>query len=305
MNVMERPGRWAALTLLFVAIPVAEAQATRSAQSDCEREAQRFGYRVLSSSNFRQLKDGWQIDLKVRDSRGNVSDGTCFVETRTGAVSLYGFGHESGLPGNQSIQFNCASIDARYRECQIPIDGPVRLLKTYSDARCEKGKSWGQRADRVWVDRGCRAQFEVTGGSGGWTPEFDQAEQACGDKARQSGLSAIEVEPPKREGPYLRLNLKGQQKGQPRAAECRYEPAPRRATVLFREFEGGQGPIVEAKKACGDFAKAIGLEVVGAANAVWDRLEVRVPMIVQSGRETFFTTCHYDRAARRAELKQQ
>jgi hypothetical protein len=301
----ERPGRWIALTLLLLAVPLAEAQATRSAQSDCEREAQRFGYRVLSSSNFQQLRDGWQIDLKVRDSRGSVSDGTCFVETRTGAVSLYGFGHDPGLPGNQAIEFNCASIDAKYKECQIPIDGPVRLVKTYSEARCEKGRSWGQRADRVWVDRGCRARFEVTGGSGGWTPEFDQAEQACRDKARQYGLSAIEAETPKREGSLLRLNLKGQLKGQPRTAECRYEPAPRRATVLFREFEGGQGPIAEARKACSEFARSIGLETLGAANAVWDRLEVRVPMIVQSGRESYFAYCYYDRATRRVELKQQ
>ncbi|MCU0230980.1 MAG: hypothetical protein MUC67_06325 [Acidobacteria bacterium] len=68
----------------LAAIPLVQAQATRSAQSDCEREAQRFGYKVVSSSNFRQLKDGWQLDKRVRDSRGNVRDGSCFVETRSG-----------------------------------------------------------------------------------------------------------------------------------------------------------------------------------------------------------------------------
>jgi hypothetical protein len=32
---------------------------------------------------------------------------------------------------------------------------------------------------------------------------------------------------------------------------------------------------------------------------------VRVPMIVKGGSETFFTYCHYNRATRRAELKQE
>lgn len=304
MVLSRRVGELTVSVCMVLCVPIAAAQATRSAQSDCEREAKRFGYRVLGTSNFRQLKDGWQLDMRVRDSRGNVIDGSCFVETRSGEVSLYGFGHDPGLPSDQTIQFNCASVEGKYRECQTPIDGPVRLVKTHSDARCEKGKSWGQRGDRVWVDHGCRAKFEVTGG-GGWGPEFEQAEQACREKAKQHGLSEIDAETAKREGSYLRVALKGRMKGQARTAECRYEPAPRRATVLFREFEGAQGPIGEAKKACTEFAKGIGFEILGAANAVWDRDQVRVPMILQSGRDPYFTYCYYSRATRRAELRQQ
>jgi hypothetical protein len=60
----------------------------------------------------------------------------------------------------------------KYRECQLPIRGRAVLVKRLSDARCVEGQSWGQRNDRVWVDHGCRAKFEVTrtgggGGSGG------------------------------------------------------------------------------------------------------------------------------------------
>jgi len=303
---MRRSLRRPVATLAVVAaIPLVQAQATRSAQTDCEREAQRFGYKVVSTSNFRQLKDGWQLDMRVRDSRGNVRDGSCFVETRSGDVSLYGFGPDPGLPGNQTMQFNCASIEGKYKECQTPIDGPVRLVRTNSEARCEKGKSWGQRADRVWVDRGCRAKFEVTGGGGGWSPDFERAERACFDRAKDHGLSGIEVDTPKRDGAILTAGLKVQLRGQRRTAECRFEPKSGRATVLVREFEGGQGPIVEAKRACTEFAKGIGFEILGAANAVWDRDKVRVPMIVKGGSGTFFTYCDYNRVTRLAELKQQ
>ena len=37
---------------------------------------------------------------------------------------------------------------------------------------CQEGYSWGQRGDRVWVDRRCRAQFEVVRGDYGGGGEY-------------------------------------------------------------------------------------------------------------------------------------
>ena len=149
----------------------APAPQTRSAQSDCVREANRRGYAVLDTSNFQQFRDGWSIDLRVRNQRGQVTNGSCFVETRTGDVNLYGFGWGYDDDGDDRMQFNCASVDMKYRECQLPVNGRAVLVKRLSDARCVEGQSWGQRGDRVWVANGCRARFEVTryggGGSGG------------------------------------------------------------------------------------------------------------------------------------------
>ena len=146
----------------------------RSAQGDCVREANRRGFAVLDTSNFKQFRDGWSVDMRARDTRGRVSQGSCFVETRTGDVNLYGFGWGYDDQGDERATFNCASIDDRYRECQLPVDGRARLVKRISESRCVEGQSWGQRGDRVWVDRGCRAKFEVTryaGGGGGDTVE--------------------------------------------------------------------------------------------------------------------------------------
>jgi Protein of unknown function (DUF3011) len=142
---------------------------TRSAQGDCVREANRRGFTVLDTSNFQQLRDGWSIDLRVRNQRGQVTQGSCFVATRTGDVNLYGFGWGYDDGGDDRMQFNCASVDMKYRECQLPVRGRAVLVKRISDARCIEGQSWGQRGDRIWVDNGCRARFEVTrtGGGGG------------------------------------------------------------------------------------------------------------------------------------------
>jgi hypothetical protein len=140
---------------------------TRSAQGDCVREANRRGFTVLDTSNFQQFREGWSIDMRVRNQRGQVTSGSCFVETRTSDVTLYGFGWGYDDGGDDQMQFNCASVDMKYRECQLPVNGRAVLVKRLSDARCVEGQSWGQRGDRVWVSNGCRAKFEVTRGGGG------------------------------------------------------------------------------------------------------------------------------------------
>jgi hypothetical protein len=141
----------------------------RSVQSDCVREANRRGFSVLDTSNYQQFKEGWSIDMRVRDMRGRTSNGSCFVETRSGDVNLYGFGWGFDDAGDDRMTFNCASPDRKYRECQLPIDGRVRLVKQISDSACIEGRTWGRRGDRVWVDAGCRGKFEVQrrGGGGG------------------------------------------------------------------------------------------------------------------------------------------
>jgi hypothetical protein len=166
---MDRLGLSSLLLVLALLVPAGPAlaqAAQRSAQGDCVREVERRGYSVLWTGNFEQVKDGWQLDVRARDHKGRVTNGSCFVETRSGDVSLSGFGW-GGSSAPQSFEFSCASKDERYRECQLPIDGKARLLKRKSDAPCREGQSWGQRGDRVWVDQGCRATFEVRRGGGG------------------------------------------------------------------------------------------------------------------------------------------
>jgi hypothetical protein len=44
--------------------------------------------------------------------------------------------------------------------------GGVRLVKQLSREACVEGVSWGFDRERIWVDQGCRAEFEI----GGATP---------------------------------------------------------------------------------------------------------------------------------------
>lgn len=59
--------------------------------------------------------------------------------------------------------FVCASDDGAYRECRIPFRGRVVLNRSLSRYACVEGRTWGQRDGWMWVDGGCRGEFELVG----------------------------------------------------------------------------------------------------------------------------------------------
>ncbi len=60
----------------------------------------------------------------------------------------------------QSGTLNCASNDKRYHYCRADTQNRVRLVRQYSGSPCDRGYSWGYDYRGIWVDRGCRAEFE-------------------------------------------------------------------------------------------------------------------------------------------------
>jgi hypothetical protein len=61
------------------------------------------------------------------------------------------------------ISITCSSDDMRRHYCDADTRGGVRLLRQRSDADCRQGSTWGYDRRGIWVDRGCRADFEVRG----------------------------------------------------------------------------------------------------------------------------------------------
>jgi hypothetical protein len=45
--------------------------------------------------------------------------------------------------------------------CNVGANRGIRLVRQRSDARCELNRSYGFSGNQIWVDRGCRADFEV------------------------------------------------------------------------------------------------------------------------------------------------
>jgi len=63
---------------------------------------------------------------------------------------------------HRDARLTCASHNGQYNTCRLPYRGTVRMVHQLSDRPCVRGRTWGQRGDhRVWVSRGCRADFAV------------------------------------------------------------------------------------------------------------------------------------------------
>lgn len=55
----------------------------------------------------------------------------------------------------------CESLDRRARRCDGETGSGVRMVKQLSRTECVEGRSWGFDAHGVWVEGGCRAEFEL------------------------------------------------------------------------------------------------------------------------------------------------
>jgi len=55
----------------------------------------------------------------------------------------------------------CESSGGQYRACPVDTSGGVTLSRQLSREGCWQGDSWGYDRNRIWVNRGCRAEFRV------------------------------------------------------------------------------------------------------------------------------------------------
>lgn len=63
----------------------------------------------------------------------------------------------------QSSTITCGSKNDSYQACPVDTSGGVRLSRQLSSQGCWQDDTWGFDRNRIWVDRGCRAEFQVGG----------------------------------------------------------------------------------------------------------------------------------------------
>jgi len=61
----------------------------------------------------------------------------------------------------QASTITCESTNNEYRSCPADTSGGVRLSQQLSTKGCWENDTWGFDRNKIWVDRGCRAQFQV------------------------------------------------------------------------------------------------------------------------------------------------
>jgi hypothetical protein len=69
-----------------------------------------------------------------------------------------GWGHNSG--GRGQI-LTCDSNDHRRQRCVANVRREARLVRQTSRTACVEGRTWGWDRTGVWVDGGCRGEFQV------------------------------------------------------------------------------------------------------------------------------------------------
>jgi hypothetical protein len=108
------------------------------------------------------------------DDRGIWADQGCraefeFAYRGPGYGGGYAGGSVFGNPGygqpgvvGAAVKQLCESVDNRRVYCGIQPGARVRLARQVSRAACTEGTTWGVDARGIWVDDGCRGEFEVT-----------------------------------------------------------------------------------------------------------------------------------------------
>lgn len=93
------------------------------------------------------------------DSRGLWVDHGCRADFQlTGRRTAYAGGE--GSPAYVGA-LRCSSDLGTRQGCPVDTRGGVKLVRQISESACRLGYSWGYDREGVWVDHGCRAEFEV------------------------------------------------------------------------------------------------------------------------------------------------
>ena len=60
-----------------------------------------------------------------------------------------------------ALRMSCSSDDMHRHVCLVDTTGGVQMVHQNSQAKCIQDRTWGYDNRGIWVDHGCRAEFEV------------------------------------------------------------------------------------------------------------------------------------------------
>jgi hypothetical protein len=121
------------------------------------------------------LPDGSSQDgvrMQIYDSNGDSNQRFIFRKVsgnwgngwRPGPGGPGGPGFPGGPRGpGGPLTITCSSDDGRRNYCQADTRRGVYLSRQISGSPCRQNQTWGYDGRGIWVDRGCRAEFQVGG----------------------------------------------------------------------------------------------------------------------------------------------
>ena len=114
------------------------------------------GVAVVRIEDTKGGREGYTFDLEWSGNFSSQPPG------RGGPGQGYGYGRgDRDRRGGDGYRITCESDRNRRRFCEADTDRGVRLVREFSDRSCVINSTWGYDRRGIWVDRGCRAEFEV------------------------------------------------------------------------------------------------------------------------------------------------
>ncbi|MEN6533075.1 MAG: DUF3011 domain-containing protein [Bryobacteraceae bacterium] len=90
------------------------------------------------------------------DSNGIWVDRGCRAE-----FEIMSRSSRRGRTSSSVRTITCSSNSGDRERCAVDTRYGVRMVRQISGSPCRQGETWGYDSNGIWVDRGCRAEFEV------------------------------------------------------------------------------------------------------------------------------------------------
>jgi hypothetical protein len=140
----------------------------RACRIEADRRLPRYSYGDIEAvPDARQGSTAW-----IR-WRAGQTEGTCTVAANGRILHFtMGAGAGGGTGPVVVMRLTCESRQTERKECRIPDGTRIRLVRQTSERPCRLNDTYGRGTGYIWVDKGCRGEFEVTGPGtpGGETP---------------------------------------------------------------------------------------------------------------------------------------
>jgi hypothetical protein len=134
---------------------------------DCDSNGYRYQYCAVNTQGRVLMVHEKSTGNLCQQGRGWGYDGNGIWVDR-GCRAQFSYGRDDGGGWGRSGRILCESMSYRYRYCNADTQGRVRLVREVSTGNlCQGGRNWGYDNGGIWVNNGCRAEFDYGRDRGG------------------------------------------------------------------------------------------------------------------------------------------
>jgi hypothetical protein len=157
----------------------------RGGRTYCQAETG-SGVQLLHQMSTSVCRKGYSWD---KDGSGIWVDHGCKADFAIRELGMLGALIDNGKDYKEARTLQCNADENKKHFCQADTRGGLRVIQAAS--ACAYGKTWGYDVGGVWVDRGCKAEFEVGGAASYKPPEVPGTGNIWG---AGNGLKSISCE---------------------------------------------------------------------------------------------------------------